>query len=366
MHAVKPLDASATTDDLQTTDIEYCSDEFSDGDREMKLAGRGSSPDKVRVLGVTHTTITPSTEHDRNSSRSTGSTSSNLVEESFPLKTWKFLPHQAAPVPSDSWTLCRCLQRTNAAVHSFRGFRQWVQEVPLFLAGVAFNPVFFVWSLCLVYLLFDLKVEKPESINNVPTGDHSSSSYAAWTGRYGRAIYRDFWTGGDPAHDGAMTNISPQAAQMRYLLNGAFVGGHFYRWYMLTSLVTLIVTECLKFSFRSPRPDYNWYVGGAGSSSGKRSPIASLASSGWRRHFKFPNLYKSKYSFPSGDTTQAANFGFFLCVFGGYVSGMYLLLPMVAFARVFYVCHWIEDTIAGSIVGLLVQYTMYLYLVQTH
>eukprot|EP00392_Amoebophrya_sp_AT5.2_P017567 g17944.t1 len=250
---------------------------------------------------------------------------------------------------SDSWTLCRCFARANQGVHGFRGLRLWVQEIPIFVGGVAFNPVFIIWTLLLVYLLFDLPIEFE--------GGRGGEKEAA---KYGRAIVRDFWDHADHEHVN-FKSINSQAYSLRPLLGGSVVRGRFYRWYILTALMTLLVTEILKFCFRSPRPDYNFYATQCSSPASQHLKRHQY----WRRHFKFPNLYKSRYSFPSGDTAQAANFGLFMFVFGGYVSGMYVLLPLVAFARVFYVCHWIEDTIGGCLLGTLTQYFMYLYLVET-
>ena len=87
---------------------------------------------------------------------------------------------------------------------------------------------------------------------------------------------------------------------------------------------------------------------------------------GWRRRYgKLVASLKSKHSFPSGDCAQAMN----LCMFlWRYVPGDHLMtvmgndipldmllfgifLPGVAFARVFYRCHWIEDCIGGVLLS---------------
>ena len=80
-----------------------------------------------------------------------------------------------------------------------------------------------------------------------------------------------------------------------------------------------------------------------------------------KRHFTWPTKLKSRHSFPSGDAAQAANLTFFLLLRPvGMPSVLKLILvaqlwPGVAFARVFYLCHFIEDTIAGLLVGFVVQ-----------
>lgn len=124
--------------------------------------------------------------------------------------------------------------------------------------------------------------------------------------------------------------------------------------YLVSVVITLIFTEIGKASFATTRP---------------KPPTDSKE---WRRRYgKLVASLKSKHSFPSGDSAQAMN----LCMFVwryvpvdyfGYVilktlignAGIpidivmaYLLfgifLPGVAFARVFYRCHWIEDCMGG-------------------
>lgn len=80
----------------------------------------------------------------------------------------------------------------------------------------------------------------------------------------------------------------------------------------------------------------------------------------WQRHFRFPNQYKSEYSFPSGDTAQAGNFALFLFFFFSARWALCTILPGVAFARVFYVCHWWEDTLMGLVLGFLVQICLFM------
>ena len=54
---------------------------------------------------------------------------------------------------------------------------------------------------------------------------------------------------------------------------------------------------------------------------------------------------------PSGDAAMGAYWcGLALLIFD-FSQGM-LIIPMVALGRVYFRCHWIGDTIAGSILGL--------------
>ena len=56
-------------------------------------------------------------------------------------------------------------------------------------------------------------------------------------------------------------------------------------------------------------------------------------------------------SMPSGDAAACALFsGFYLYVFD-FPYMMIFILPLVSLGRVYVHCHWIADTIAGSILG---------------
>ena len=67
---------------------------------------------------------------------------------------------------------------------------------------------------------------------------------------------------------------------------------------------------------------------------------------------------ESNNSFPSGDTLQSAYFsGFMLFVFGN--PYMMIWAPMTAFARVYYQCHWIWDTVFGWLIGFIISYGSY-------
>ena len=127
-------------------------------------------------------------------------------------------------------------------------------------------------------------------------------------------------------------------------------------FYLSTVLVTLVATEGCKASFRATRPE----------------AILSQAfrSSKLRRYGTLVASLKSKHSFPSGDSAQAANavlflYGYVIPSWTIYSSGptsstpilaMQVLAfgvfyPGVAFARIFYHCHWIEDCLGGALLA---------------
>ena len=63
-------------------------------------------------------------------------------------------------------------------------------------------------------------------------------------------------------------------------------------------------------------------------------------------------------SFPSGDTIQAAHFASFIYFTFGNTYWLFLI-PMTAFSRIYYQCHWINDTIIGALIGLITGYLTY-------
>jgi len=126
--------------------------------------------------------------------------------------------------------------------------------------------------------------------------------------------------------------------------------------YISTVIITLLFTEISKASFATTRPS-----------------IPSQGQQQWKRRYgKLIASLKSKHSFPSGDCAQAMNVCMFLYRYvplgrmhGNALPITHLLfgvyLPGVAFARVFYKCHWIEDCIGG----ILLSYTLHLTLIPT-
>jgi len=106
--------------------------------------------------------------------------------------------------------------------------------------------------------------------------------------------------------------------------------------------VIFILTGILKYSLKRPRPEINENV---------------------KRKYNFRNKEKN-FSMPSGDSMQAANFAI-ICLF--YLSGNcvgFIIIPFVMFARIFYFCHYLFDTIIGAIIGLSVSYCVGLPLKQ--
>jgi membrane-associated phospholipid phosphatase len=73
------------------------------------------------------------------------------------------------------------------------------------------------------------------------------------------------------------------------------------------------------------------------------------------------NLRKHEHncSLPSGDSLQAANFAIILYFYFGSILGFFLI-PLVMFARIFYFCHYIYDTLAGTILGISISYILYI------
>jgi len=126
-------------------------------------------------------------------------------------------------------------------------------------------------------------------------------------------------------------------------------------FYLSTVLITVAGTELLKALFQASRPETvlsKDFLRSTLRPYGKR--VASL---------------KSKHSFPSGDSAQAANMVLFLSryvwdqysittnatlpIFTALLQVLVLAFyPGVAFARVYYHCHWIEDTIGGGLLAL--------------
>mmetsp|Transcript_152 Transcript_152/g.141 ORF Transcript_152/g.141 Transcript_152/m.141 type:complete len:166 (+) Transcript_152:66-563(+) len=105
--------------------------------------------------------------------------------------------------------------------------------------------------------------------------------------------------------------------------------------YLLWVMISLAVTIILKKILYRDRPNPI-----------KTSRLLELR---WNEH---------NGAFPSGDTLQSAVFvGYILLNFQLQGTQFYWqltligLVPFVAFARVYFHCHWIGDTIAGGIIG---------------
>ena len=152
-------------------------------------------------------------------------------------------------------------------------------------------------------------------------------------------------------------------------------------FYLVTVLVTLVFTELGKASFATTRPKipstgYSTIL--HEESNGDNDNNCSTI----KRKRRFGSIVaslKSKHSFPSGDSAQAMN----LCLFFlryipsttySLTSGQHtiplrdiflfmIFLPGVAFARVFYLCHWVEDCLGGFSLSLLIHWLVIPYLV---
>ena len=106
--------------------------------------------------------------------------------------------------------------------------------------------------------------------------------------------------------------------------------------------IIFVLTGILKYSLKRPRPEINKNV---------------------KRLCNCRNKEKN-FSMPSGDSMQAANFAI-ICLF--YLFGNFygfIIIPFVMFARIFYFCHYLFDTIVGAIIGLSVSFCLALPLKQ--
>lgn len=143
-------------------------------------------------------------------------------------------------------------------------------------------------------------------------------------------------------------------------------------FYLASVLMTLLFTELGKASFATTRPK----IPATGYATIMNSDDDNNSIK-WKRRFgSLVASLKSKHSFPSGDSAQAMN----LCLFflryvpitstssatvislGSHaihvrdIALFSLFLPGVVFARVFYLCHWIEDCLGGVSLSLLIHW----------
>ncbi len=107
---------------------------------------------------------------------------------------------------------------------------------------------------------------------------------------------------------------------------------------LLSQVVTCIITTALKYIFLAPRPS------------------VFLANAG----VEFPIVEGVKlhpiYSFPSGHTSTAFTLFFALAIFCPHKWQKVcclILAALVAFSRIYLSQHFIEDTLAGSAIGIL-------------
>lgn len=81
-----------------------------------------------------------------------------------------------------------------------------------------------------------------------------------------------------------------------------------------------------------------------------------------KEKYRLCNMRKLEHhkSFPSGDASAAAFFlGIYVHVFGMNPIFMIIITLFVSLGRVYVFCHWIGDTVAGSILGSTVVYFLF-------
>ncbi|KAK8803799.1 hypothetical protein WA158_001493 [Blastocystis sp. Blastoise] len=112
-----------------------------------------------------------------------------------------------------------------------------------------------------------------------------------------------------------------------FILCGQSIGLHM----TISSVLTVALTEILKYVFRRDRPHVD-------------------AVNNKLIHMR---QYLNNPAFPSGDSAQAAVFsGVFLYHTHNL---LFLLLPLpTMFSRVYYGAHWVGDTLAGDFIGLFI------------
>ncbi len=216
-----------------------------------------------------------------------------------------------------------------------------IVELYIFLCGYAFNPTMVPIWLGLVNILTSAGVTADAAV------DESNSNSATITDKQ--------WV------NFLLTIESNKRGHVNMI------------FYLVTVLVTLVFTELGKASFATTRPKipstgYSTILHeGNGDSDNNCSTIK------WKRRFgSIVASLKSKHSFPSGDSAQAMNVCLFFLRYiptttNSLTSGQHtiplrdivlfmIFLPGVAFARVFYLCHWIEDCIGGFSLSLLIHW----------
>ena len=100
-------------------------------------------------------------------------------------------------------------------------------------------------------------------------------------------------------------------------------------------IIILIITLSTKFFFGRKRPELKTNV---------------------KRLFNCRNS-ENNCSMPSGDSMQAANFAILILFYFGNFIGFFFV-PFVMFARVYYFCHYIFDTVIGALMGFIISYSL--------
>lgn len=71
--------------------------------------------------------------------------------------------------------------------------------------------------------------------------------------------------------------------------------------------------------------------------------------------------HEKNFSMPSGDSLQSGNFAIILYIYFNSILGFFII-PFVMFARIYFFCHYLLDTIIGSMMGVIISYNIYLIL----
>jgi len=187
------------------------------------------------------------------------------------------------------------LTTINESIHNIRSISHPMEQL-VFACGYAFNPVMFPLWPALIYGMTYWCLSSPESLIKYDHGIIQSLN----------------------------TNYKNRP-EIGALLNTGL--------YVVSVVITLVFTEISKRWFASTRPS---------------PPTPEIL----RRYGRLVASLKSKHSFPSGDVAQAVNLCMFISKHVPVGKPLKILLfglfvPGVAFARVFYRCHWIEDTVGA-------------------
>lgn len=225
-----------------------------------------------------------------------------------------------------STTISKKLSPLNEFIHELPSVSHPV-EIFLASCGYAFNPVMFPGWIILIYAL---------TYNGLSSNNNNNNALEAASDRWSSEL----------------ASLKPE--------HGAIVNTALY---LASVLITLAFTEMGKASFASTRPSLP-----------QEGYNNIHATTQWKRRYgKLVGSLKSKHSFPSGDSAQAMNLCMFLWRYVPVEEVMTnmgvasipinallfgIFVPGVAFARVFYRCHWIEDCIGGIFLSLVLHFAL--------
>ncbi|KAL3799440.1 hypothetical protein HJC23_013895 [Cyclotella cryptica] len=246
-------------------------------------------------------------------------------------------PHDNEWVYSTIVTRRLKLTALNEVIHSIPSVSHPF-EIFIFSCGYAFNPVMFPLWLCVIHALSRNSLE----YGPLTTNKLSDMFWGKW---------REY-------------------LQTIHIEKAAWINTAFY---FTSVLITLVFTELAKASFATTRPQSPLANTGTiiSNQNGNSNSNNNAQQCVWtRRYGSLVSSLKSKHSFPSGDCAQAMNLCMFLYRYVPVSSPKTallafpirdwlffgLFLPGVAFARVFYWCHWIEDCIGGALLAFLLHW----------